>query len=142
MPKLFGKKKEQTQPRATMIESPLTELEKLCGSDKELYLTLERTLIFRVPPSPLIDLEIKNAVAKAEVFEKDGDKISARVFYKQAGDLAIYKGDLAEVQKYYTKCLEVDPEWLGKSMLEFFFGPKAEKAMKTAEKYYSKFKSA
>jgi tetratricopeptide (TPR) repeat protein len=118
---------------------PFEEVAKLCGSDEELCFVLERVLI-ATPPLLRIDEDIKTAVEKAEKAEKFEDKTSARVAYKEAGDLSVYKGDLDEARRYYQKCLEIDPEWTGRRVLEYFLGGDGEKAMRVIDRYYSKFR--
>ena len=106
-------KKEASKREVTAVASPFEEVEKACGSDEELCFALKRVLIAS-PPLLRIDEDIRTAVQKAENAEKFEDKGSARVNYKEDGDLAMYKGDLDMARTYFQKCLEVDPEWGGR----------------------------
>ena len=132
MPLKFWKKKPKEEVKKEEKKMP-TLLEQLCGEDRELLWVLERTLL--IDPTKT---NLEETTKKAEEYEKKGDKNNARIENKYAGDLAIYKGDLNLARKYYKKALEVDPEWPGKKILEYFFTEKAEKAMETAKAYYSK----
>ena len=132
-------KAESSKREVKAVASPFEEVEKACGSDEELCFALERVLIAS-PPLLRADEDIKTAVQKAENAEKFEDKSAARVSYKEAGDLAMYKSDLDMARTYYQKCLEVDPEWGGRRILEYVLGSGGEKVMRIADKYYEKFR--
>lgn len=124
--KKFGKKKEE---KIEEVKEATTDLEKLCGDDKELYQALYDTM----PPDPRrSNVSMEEAAKEAKDFEKSGNVLRARVSYHIAGGLAIYKGDVEKVKEYFGKCQELFPEGNYK-ILEI-----PEKAVAKAQEYYQK----
>jgi hypothetical protein len=65
--------------------------------------------------------------------------VRARVEYQTAGELALYEGKLPQVQKYFKKAAEVDPDYPNKGIFEFFVKKEnAEKALSVAQEYYAR----
>ena len=127
----FLRKKEKKEEAKTATESQreITELEKLCGDDKETYEALLNTM-FLDPKK--IGVSMKEAAENAKKFEKEKDLTRARVWYQIAGGLAIYEGDVEKVVEYFGKC-----EKLSGTSYPILKNP--EKAVAKAQEYYEKF---
>jgi hypothetical protein len=127
----FFRRKEKKEEAKTATESQrqMTELEKLCGDDKETYEALLNTM-FLDPQK--IGVSMKEAVENAKKFEKEKDLTRARVWYQIAGGLAIYEGDVEKVVEYFGKC-----EKLSGASYPILKNP--EKAVAKAQEYYEKF---
>jgi hypothetical protein len=124
----FRRKKEEAKT-ATESQRPMTELEKLCGDDKETYEALLDTM-FLDPKK--IGVSMKEAAENAKKFEKEKDLTKAKVWYQIAGGLAIYEGDVEKVVEYFGKC-----EKLSGASYQILKNP--EKAVAKAQEYYEKF---
>lgn len=128
----FRKKKSEEQAltkKAKGVEEA-TDLEKICVDDKESYEALRESMF--LDPRKL-DVSMKDSVEKAKSFEKQGKPVEARVWYEVAGGLAIYKGDVEKVKKYFSKCKELSPN----STYPILEIP--EKAVGKAQEYYRKY---
>jgi hypothetical protein len=125
----FRKKKDKEKindETAPMI----TELEQLCGDDKETYDALVHAM-FLDPRK--IETSIKDAVEEAGRFEKTKDLVRARTMYEVAGGLAIYEGDLDKVVEFFSKCEELLPD------RKYPILKNPEKAIAVAQEYYKKY---
>jgi len=102
-----AEKKEEKTPKST--EKSL--LEELCRGDNELLSTLSRTVL--LDPRRLQEEGVDSYVEKAQEFEEKKDFLRARVNYQAAGEVALYEGKLAQVQKFFKKCAELEskPEY-------------------------------
>ena len=107
-----------------------TELEMLCGDDKETFEAL-RKIMFLNPRKAGIPM--KEAIKNAEESEKSGDLIRAENWYKIAGGLAIANGDVQKVKQCFSKCEQLFPNKHYK-ILEI-----PEKAVQKAQEYYKKY---
>jgi len=128
-----AKKKEEKTPEPT--EKSL--LEELCKDDTELLSALRHTVLLN--PSRLSEEGIDSYIEKAQEFEKKKDFLRARVNYQAAGEIALYEGKLTQVQKFFKKCaeLESNPEY--KKVFAYYSKKaNAEKALKTAQEYYTR----
>ncbi|MBZ9578606.1 hypothetical protein KJA14_02035 [Patescibacteria group bacterium] len=123
------KKEEKTEEEVTEI---ITDLEKLCGDDKEVYEALLNTM-FLDPRK--IGTSMGEAAKKAKKFEKSGDTVRARMWYEIAGGLAIYHDNVAKVRKYFGKCEELSNE-------KYPILKIPGKAVKKAQEYYPKYLKA
>jgi hypothetical protein len=123
------KKKKEEEPNARAI----TELEQLCGDDKETYEALLDT-IFLDPRK--IEVSMGDAAKKAKEFEKAKDFLRAKLWYKIAGGLAVYEGDVKKVTKYFGECEKLAPE------TEYPILKNPEKAVTKAQEYYRKYLKA
>ncbi len=123
----FRKKKKKEEE--TEVEK-ISELEQLCGDDKETYEALFK-IIFLDPRK--IEASIKEAAKKAGNFEKAKDSLRAKLWYQIAGGLAIYEGDVENVKKYFSKCEEL-AQGTKYSILK-----NPEKAVAKAQEYYKKY---
>lgn len=125
----FRKKKK------TDVESirPMTELEQLCGEDKETYEALVN-IMFLNPKK--IGVSMKEAGENAIKFEKAKDFTKARLWYEIAGGLAIYEGNVKKVVEYFSKCEEFSPD------KKYAILKNPEKAIAKAREYYQKYLQA
>jgi len=128
---LFGKKKAPDLPEGNPDPLLMNRLQELTLSDAELYQSLSRTLF--IEPKR-INTSLETALSQASDFEVKGDKIRAEVWYRIAGGIALFRGDVAGVRKYFDKASAMAdgsrPEY--KKLSE-----RAEDAVGIAGKYYS-----
>jgi hypothetical protein len=122
---MFGRKKDKN------VEKPkaLTELEQLCADDKETYEAL-LPVMFLDPRK--IETTVKQAADNAKRFEKDGDSISARMWYEVAGGLSLYEGNVKKVIEYYGSAEKV-------TGTKYLILKNPEKAVAKAQEYYGKY---
>ncbi|MHA1723157.1 MAG: hypothetical protein ACTSXW_08780 [Candidatus Baldrarchaeia archaeon] len=106
-----------------------TELEKLCSSTPKIYEALKEFLL--LDPTR-IDIDLRDAIENAKKFEKTGKTLSAASWYRIAGGLAIYKGDVKQVKKIFTRYAELTGKKL--KILEL-----TEEAVKAAQRYYKEY---
>jgi len=127
LPKLFGRKK---QPAAKAEPArKLTDLEQLCGQDKETYEALMPVMI--LDPRK-IDTSAKQAAENAKKGEKEDDSASAGMWYVIAGGLAIYEGNVKKVVEYFTEAQRIT----GKT---YAILKNPETAVAKAQEYYKTF---
>jgi len=124
----FKKKKK----REIKIESVkiTTELEQICGKDKETYEALIHSM-FLDPRK--IETSMKDAAEKAKQFEKEKDLVRAVAMYEIAGGLAIYEGNVKKVVEYFSQCEKLSQ---GK---KYPILKDPEKAVAVAREYYTKY---
>ena len=127
--KLRKKKKEEEK---TEIEptKKITELEELCGDNKETYEALHHTM-FLDPRK--IGTSMKEAAEKAKESEKSGDLVRARMNYEIAGGLAIYEGNVKKVVKFFSEIEKISPD------TKYPILKNPEKAIAKAKEYYEKY---
>ena len=111
-------------------EKILTELELLCADEPEVYEALKDTM-FLDPRK--IEYDIKEAAEKAKNFEKEKDYVNAAFWYRIAGGLALYHGDVEKVKQFFGKLAKLRPD-LNLKILEI-----PDKAVKKAKEYYEKY---
>lgn len=134
---IFGRKKKSA---AAEIRQK-TLLEELCKDDKELYETLNHTLLLN--PDQSIAEGIQLNIDKAQEYEKNQDATKARIAYQAAGEISLYEGKLAQAQKFFKKAAEVDPKYAHRGVYEYYNKKdNAERALAVAQEYYSKKKKA
>lgn len=124
----FRKKKEETVVAKSETKI-VTELEILCGEDKETYEALRQTM-FLDPRK--IETSIKDAVENAKTFEKAKDLLRAKIWYEIAGGLAIHEGNVKKVIEYFSECERL-------SGVKYPILKNPEKAVATAQEYYKKY---
>ncbi|MGC8997906.1 MAG: hypothetical protein ACP5JW_00670 [Candidatus Bathyarchaeia archaeon] len=125
------KRKKKEEAKTTNVEvKQMTELEKLCGDDKETYEALLNTM-FLDPRK--IGVSMEEAAENAKKFEKEKDFTRAKVWYQIAGGLAIYGGNVKKVVEYFSKCEKLAPG----ASYPILKNP--EKAVAKAQEYYKKF---
>jgi len=123
-----GKKEEKN----TVIEHPkiVTELERLCGDDKETLEALFHTM-FLDPRK--IGASMKEAADNAKKLEKAKDATRARVWYEIAGGLAIYEGNVEKVVEFFSEAEKISPE------MKYTILKNPEKAVAKAQEYYKQY---
>jgi len=128
----FRKKEvtEKTVEEKKEKAEEITDLEKLCTGDKEVYEALRKVML--LDPRK-IEGSMKDAEKKAKEYEKEGDKLRALTWYESAGRLAIYEGDVKKVEKYFGKCVELSPD------RDYPLLKIPEKAVSKAQDYYRQF---
>jgi hypothetical protein len=120
---LFKRKKDDAKETKEII----TELQQLCGDDKETYEALIDTMFLN--PSK-IETSIKEAAEEAKKFEKAKDFVKASTLYEIAGGLALYEGDVDRVVEYFSACEKLS------SNKKYPILKNPEKAVAIAQKYY------
>lgn len=128
----FRKKKKEEEKTEEEVKEIIADLERLCGDDKEVYEALLNTMFLH--PWQM-ETSVGEVVKEAKEFEKSGDTVRAKTWYKDAGGLAIYHGNVAKVRKYFGKCEELSNE-------KYPILKIPEKAVKKAQEYYSKYLEA
>jgi len=128
--KLLRRKKTEEKSPEKVKETTTSELEKFLANDEETYEALQKTML--LDPRK-IEMPVKEAVAKAKDFEKQGDTLRARVWYEVAGGLAIYEGDAKKVRECFSKCAELSPN------TEYPILKSTERAVQKAQEYYKKY---
>jgi hypothetical protein len=116
--------KKKGAAKGTMEE--VTELQQLCGDDKETYEALVSTM-FLIPSK--IETSMKEAADEAKKFEKAKDFVKARTLYEIAGGLALFEGDVDKVVEFFGEC-----EKLSDRKYPILKNP--EKAVAIAQEYY------
>ena len=124
----FRKKKKGGKP-AEEAKKP-TELEMLCGDDKETYEALLGTM-FLDPRKTRTSME--EAAENAKKFEKAKDFVKAKTWYQTAGALAIYEGNVKKVIEFFSECQKISPN-TSYSILK-----NPEKAIAKAQEYYRQY---
>lgn len=127
---IFKRKKGERESEVkTMAEQKTqTELENLCGGDKEVYEMLLDTM-FLDPKK--VGVTMKEAAENAEKFEKENDLIRASIWYRVAGGLAIYEGNVKKVVEYFSESQRI-------SGINYSILRDPEKAVAKAQEYYKK----
>lgn len=125
----FRKKKTEEEKVGAETAQRVTELEQLCGDDKETYEALINAM-FLDPRK--IDMSMKNAVDSAEKLEKTNDFVRATAMYEIAGGLAIYEGDVDKVVEYFSECEKLSPN------KKYSILKNPEKAVAVAQEYYKR----
>jgi hypothetical protein len=128
----FRKKKEEKRTD-TETAKTITELEEICGNDKETYEALLNTM-FLDPRK--ITTSMKEAAENAKKFEKEKDFVKARTWYEIAGGLAIYEGNVKKVVEYFSECEKISPN------TKYPILKNPEKAVAKAQEYYKKYLKA
>ena len=112
------------------IKKTITELEQLCGDDKDTYEALHHTM-FLDPRK--VGTSMKEAAENAKKFEKAKDFIKARTWYEIAGGLAIYEGNVKKVVEFFTECEKISQD------TKYPILKNPEKAVEKAQEYYKKY---
>lgn len=121
----FRKKKKPPEE----VKKP-TELEMLCGDDKETYKALLETM-FLNPRK--IGTPMEEAAENAKKFKRAKDFVKARTWYQIAGGLAIYEGNVKKVIEFFSECEEISPN------TKYLILKNPEKAIVKAQEYYQKY---
>ncbi|MEM1563966.1 MAG: hypothetical protein QW161_04765 [Candidatus Bathyarchaeia archaeon] len=124
------KRKKKEEAKTTVEARQMTDLEQLCGDDKETYEALVNVM-FLDPRK--IGVSMEEAAENAKKFEKEKDVTRAKLWYQIAGGLAIYEGNVKKVVEYFSKCEKLSPG----ASYPILKNP--EKAVAKAQEYYKKF---
>ncbi|MHA1832403.1 MAG: hypothetical protein ACTSV7_00300 [Candidatus Baldrarchaeia archaeon] len=107
----------------------VTDLEKLCLDSPDVFKALKDTM-FLDPRK--IDVSLEEASSRAKKLEKAKDTVRAAVWYRIAGGLAIYSGDVSKVKEYFSKYAKLTGRNV--KILEV-----PEEAVNKAREYYKKY---
>lgn len=125
---IFKRKKKEEGKKKT--EKTMTDLEQICADDKEAYEALI-DVMFLDPTK--IGVTMKDAAEKAKKFLKDKDFIKAKWWFRVAGGLAIYEGDVKKVVEYFGECQKISPDE------KYLILENPERAVAKAQEYYQKY---
>jgi hypothetical protein len=136
-----GKEKETTETKKethpTPKAEPKTLLDELCKNDKELREALARALLLN--PESVTKEGIEHHIQKAEEYENDQKTTNARIEYQIAGQIALHDRKLPQMQKYFKKAAEIEPDSPYKNTFEYLSKKEnAEKAIAVAQEFYTK----
>lgn len=129
---VFRRKKKNNQNidvETVNAQKAQTELEKLCGEDKEVYEMLFNTLL--LDPRK-VGVTMKEAAENAKKSEKENDFVRANVWYRVAGELAIYEGNVKKVVEYFSESQRI-------SGVNHPILKDPERAVAKAQEYYKKY---
>jgi len=121
------RKKKKTDVETTKT---ISELEQLCGDDKETYEALLNTM-FLDPRK--VGTSMKEAADNAKKFEKAKDFVKARMWYEIAGGLAIYEGNVKKVVEFFSEIEKISPD------TKYTILKNPEKAVAKAQEYYKQY---
>jgi len=129
--KLSSFRKRKKEEVVVEVEEKIepTELEKFCKNDLELYEALKDTML--LDPRK-VNMSLKDVISKAKKAEKEKNNLMASIWYKIAGGLAIYEGDVSKVKELFGKYAKLTGKNL--KILEM-----PDKAVKKAQEYYEKY---
>ena len=130
----FGKAKQKDPSSGASVETLTTNrLRELTGGDNDLFSAMSR-LMFLDPKKIMIPLD--RVLSETQEYEAQGNKLRAEVGYRIAGGIALYKGDLDGVNKYFSKAAsfasDSHPEY--QIILK-----RSSEAVAVAKKYYEEF---
>lgn len=138
----FRRKEKETaetkkETHAAQKAEPKTLLDELCKDNKELREALSRALLLN--PESIIKEGIESHVQKAEEYEDAQKTTNARIEYQVAGQIALHDGKLPQMQKYFKKAAEIEPDSPYKNAFEYLSKKEnAEKAIAVAQEFYTK----
>lgn len=127
--KLFGGKEKKGELQKPEEKKTLTDLELICGDEKEVYEALSEAMLLH-PRRKTESME--EAARAAEKFKEAGDIRNAVMWFRVAGGLAIYKGNVEKVRKFFTECQQLSGE-------PYPIIKIAKKAVQKAQEYYQKY---
>jgi hypothetical protein len=129
----FGKTKQKDAPATGSESLASTRLRELSGGDTDLYGALSH-LLFLDPKK--ITLPLDAVLQEAQDYERQGNKLRAEVGYRIAGGIALYKGDVDGVNRYFAKAAS----FAGDSHSEYqVIVKRSSEAVAIARKYYDEF---
>jgi len=108
----------------------ITELEQLCGDDKETYEALLNTMFLDPRKS---GTSMKEAAENAKKYEKAKDLVKARMWYEIAGGLAIYEGNVKKVLEFFSEIEKISLD------TKYTILKNPEKAVAKAQEYYKQY---
>jgi hypothetical protein len=108
----------------------LSRLQEITGNDIEMYRSMSR-LLFMDPKK--ITTSLEEAVSRATTYEAAGSKTRAEIWYRIAGGIALYEGNVEEVRKFFEKAASI----AGNSKPEYrTIATRSQEAVSVARKYY------
>ena len=108
----------------------LSRLQEITGNDTEMYHSMSR-LLFLDPKK--ITTSLEEAVSQATNFESTGNKTRAEIWYRIAGGMALYRGDIEGVRKFFERAASIS----GNSKPEYkIAASRSQEAVSIARKYY------
>ena len=126
----FRKKKKEEKNTDIEHTKIITELEQLCGGDKETYEALFHTM-FLDPRK--VETSMKEAADNAKKSEKEKDFVRTRTWYEIAGGLAIYEGNVKKVVEFFSEIEQISPD------TKYTILKNPEKAVAKAQEYYKQY---
>ena len=138
----FRKKEKDTtekkkEPHVAPKAEPKTLLDELCGGNKELREALSRALLLN--PESVVKEGIESHIEKAEEYEKAQRPTNARIEYQVAGQIALHDGKLPQMQEFFKKAAEIEPDSPYKKAFQYLSRKEnADKAVAVAKEFYSK----
>ena len=126
----FRKKKKEEKNTDIEHTKIITELEQLCGDDKETYEALLNTMFLDPRKS---GTSMKEAAENAKKYEKAKDLVKARMWYEIAGGLAIYEGNVKKVVEFFSEIEKISPD------TKYTILKNPEKAVAKAQEYYKQY---
>ena len=125
-------RKQKKEEKNTDIEHTkiITELEQLCGDDKETYEALLNTMFLDPRKS---GTSMKEAAENAKKYEKAKDLVKARMWYEIAGGLAIYEGNVKKVLEFFSEIEKISLD------TKYTILKNPEKAVAKAQEYYKQY---
>ena len=127
--RLFRKKREEKAVKESYKYKEPTDLERICSDSPKLFEALKETMF--LDPTK-IEVSFEDAISRAKELEKSKDKLRAAVWYRIAGGLAIYEGNVSKVKECFTRYAKLTGVNL--KILEV-----ADEAVKKAHEYYKKY---
>jgi len=128
--RLFHKKAKEEKKEKLVEKKQPTELEVICGGrDTKVYKALCNTLLLRPPNPKNEDSSIEGELEKARQKEEAKDISGAAQHLFQAGRLALFKGDVEGMKKYFGQYKEIT----GRNLLILEI---PEEAVEKAREYY------
>jgi len=126
----FRKKKKEEKVEVKSTKTIITELEQICGDDKETYEGLLNTMF--LDPTK-IGISMKEATENAKKSEKEKNLLKARIWYEIAGGLAIYEGNVKKVEEFFSECRKLSSD----RKYQILKNP--ENALSKAQEFYKKY---
>lgn len=136
---LFRRKKKEASEKEAPAAQPAqkTLLDELCGNDKELQAALSRTLLLN--PETTVKEGMDSYARKAQEYEHAQKPRNARIAYQVAGEIALFEGKLAPMQKFFKRAAEVEPECPYRDAFDYLSKKEnAERALAVAQEFYKK----
>jgi len=135
---IFRRRKKETKERVEKKAEEKSLLEDLCKGDNELYTALSGTLLLN-PEATKKAGQTDARIEKAQEHEEKKDYVRARIEYQVAGELALFEGKTAQVQKLFKKAAEIDPTYANRGIFEYLAKKEnTEKATTVAQEYYAR----
>ena len=139
---LFRKKEKETPEKKketpkTKQPAQKTVLDELSRGDVELREALSRTLLLN--PETVVKDGADFYASKAQEHEEAQNFRSARIAYQVAGEIALYEGKMAQMQRLFKKAAEVDPECPYRDAFEYLSKKEnGERALAVAKEFYGR----